>query len=103
MDGMLKAYSSSNGEYGVIVFSETPGQAKASAANHFDVDFVDVSVKRAKWADEYAGKEIIPKSAYLVAGWWWECECGFPQYEETAIVIDEVVYCEKCKPGVVNK
>ncbi len=91
-----KAFAVSDGEHSIIVFTTTAGKAKAWGANEFGVDFIDVaSVNRAKWADKYEGKEI-PKEAYLAAGWWWECECGFPQTKETAIIKDDTVLCKDC-------
>ncbi|MEM5669942.1 hypothetical protein AAHB59_18200 [Bacillus cereus] len=40
----------------------------------------------------------IPKREFLEHGWFWEYICGIPQYNDDAIIIDETVYCEKCKP-----
>lgn len=94
----MKAYQVSNGEYSCIAFG-TRGQARSLGANEFGCDFTEVDVKRAKWADEYQGAENIPKEAFLKNGWWWECNCGQAQYEETAIVLNEFVYCEKCLPN----
>lgn len=94
----MKAYQVSNGEYSQVFFAETAGQARQYGANEFGIDFIAVEVRRAKWADEYGSEHLIPKWAYLANGWWWECQCGFPQYEETAVVIRDVVYCEACKP-----
>jgi hypothetical protein len=94
MSGNLKAYHVSNDDgYGQIIFAETPGKAKAR--NSFYADFLELRATRAKWADKYQGQKI-PKQAYLENGWWFECKCLEMQTEETAIVIDEVIYCEKC-------
>ncbi|MGR3776030.1 hypothetical protein ACT1UG_09785 [Bacillus paramycoides] len=94
----MKAYQVSDGEYSTIVFMETAGQAKAWGSNEFGIDFVDVQVKRCKWADNYKSMDEIPKREFLEHGWFWECICGIPQYDDDAIIIDETVYCEKCKP-----
>lgn len=93
----MKAYQISDGEYSQIVFTETPGQAKRCGMDEFGIDFIEVEVRRAKWADQHKSEDLIPKQAYLDNGWWWECRCGFPQTKEDAIVIEDVVYCEECK------
>ncbi|PFF35588.1 hypothetical protein CN327_06865 [Bacillus cereus] len=93
----MKAYQFSDGEYSRILFAETEGQARNCGKCEFGIDFIDVEVRRAKWADQYKHEHLIPKKAYLENGWWWECRCGTPQYEETAIVIGDMVYCDKCK------
>lgn len=95
----LKAYQVGNGEYSIIAFG-TRGQVRRLGADEFGCDFIKVDVRRAKWADEYQGTENIPKEVFLKNGWWWECNCGMAQYEETAILINDVVYCEKCQPNL---
>lgn len=94
----MKAYQVSDGEYSRIAFAKTAGQARNFGMCEFGIDFIHVEVRRAKWADEYGSESQIPKWAYLLNGWWWECRCGHPQYDETAIVIEDMVYCEDCKP-----
>ncbi|GED14011.1 hypothetical protein [Aneurinibacillus migulanus] len=92
----LKAYQVSNGEYSQIVFSSTRGGAKYISEFYDGSNFLDLEVRRARWADEFVDAHSIPKQSYLDNGWWWECRCGQPQYKETAIVINELVYCQKC-------
>ncbi|OUB11236.1 hypothetical protein BK708_29965 [Bacillus thuringiensis serovar yunnanensis] len=96
----MKAYQVSDGEYSQLCFAETAGQARNFGKCEFGIDFIDVEVRRAKWADQYKKEHLIPKQAYLDNGWWWECRCGTPQYKETAIVIGDRVYCEDCKDKV---
>lgn len=93
----MKAYQVSDGEYSCIAFG-TRGQARSLGANEFGCNFTEVDVRRAKWADEYQGAENIPKEVFLKNGWWWECNCGQAQYEKTAIIINDAVCCEKCRP-----
>ncbi|PFJ30638.1 hypothetical protein COI92_06520 [Bacillus anthracis] len=93
----MRAYQVSDGEYSRIFFAETAGQARNFGKCEFGIDFIDVEVRRAKWADQYKHENFIPKQVYLENGWWWECRCGTPQYEESAIVIRDMVYCESCK------
>ncbi|MFA2720593.1 hypothetical protein [Bacillus paranthracis] len=95
----MKAYQVSDGEYSRITFAETAGQARNFGMCEFDIDFIAVEARRAKWADEYQHEHLIPKEAYLANGWWWECKCGTPRYEETAIVIGDMVYCKDCRPN----
>ncbi|HDR8453935.1 TPA: hypothetical protein QC364_000726 [Bacillus cereus] len=99
----MKAYQVSDGEYSRIAFAETAGQARNFGMCEFGIDFITVEVRRAKWADEYGSEHQIPKEAYLANGWWWECKCGSPQYEETAIVIGDMVYCKECRPDREEK
>lgn len=56
-----------------IVFTHTAGQAKAQIADEYDIDFVDINVKRLKWADRYANCAEIPIHAYLANSWWVPC------------------------------
>lgn len=95
----MKAYICSNDEYSTVVFAETRGKARtmAKANDLFDfTDWIDISVRRAPEFDSFAEQGYVPKEVLIKHGWWWECKCGTPQYEETAIVINDSVFCEKC-------
>lgn len=74
-----KAYIIRDAEEGrcVIEFSEHAASARRNGANELGLDFTEVeSCVRAPWADQYAPGPV-PLSAYLDAGWWFECQsCG---------------------------
>lgn len=84
-----------------IVFAETQGRAKALIANEFDMEYVDVRVKRQPQFDKYAENGTVPKAALLADGWWFECaSCRDTVRQEDlsegAEVIDDKVYCADC-------
>jgi hypothetical protein len=96
--GCMKAYEVFGWDgHGTIVFADTPGKAKANAVID-NTEFIELHAKRAKYADPYVEQGFVPKKVMLENGWWFNCNCYQPQHEDTAIVIDEVVYCKKCKP-----
>lgn len=62
---------------GSIIFATSAVAARRIGANeHADGDFSAVSCRRAKWADDYAGKPL-PISLMVEHGWHFECMgCG---------------------------
>lgn len=78
-----------------IVFAETAAQAKyISEAYSNGVPWTDISAVRKPQFDQYAETGIIPKSAYIADGWYFECDaCGsFSATHENG----EKVLCEDC-------
>lgn len=78
-----------------IVFAETVSQAKyRSEAYSCGVPWVYISAIRKPMFDQYAESGIIPKSAYIKDGWYFECdECG--SYSATRMN-EENVLCDDC-------
>lgn len=81
-----------------IVWTTTPGKAKALLAAEHDEEFTEIRVRRLPWADEYGDSKRIPAEEFLSRGWWLPCtNCGTPVYDDTATVLDEVeVLCDEC-------
>ncbi|MGR5964145.1 hypothetical protein ACT7DB_06935 [Bacillus cereus] len=96
----MKAYhvQSSDGEHQEIVFAETTGKAKMKSEASGWCEYTEVRANRVKEFDQYSGLGYVPKEAMLKNGWWFECEkCSTTCTEEDAVVIDEKVFCEKCR------
>lgn len=95
----VKAYvwdSDWNGE-SYIVWTTTPGKAKALLAAEHDECFKDIRVRRLPWADEYRVVDDIPAEVFLSNGWWLPCaKCGTDVYEDTAVLTETEVLCEDC-------
>lgn len=75
----IKAYMVRDSDEGacVIEFAEHAATARRNGANALNISFEEVeSCTRAQWADQYAPGPV-PLSAYLAAGWWFDCQhCG---------------------------
>lgn len=97
----MKAYhvhdkGNSNEEaYHEIVFAETPAQAKyKSEAYSNGVPWTDIAAIRKPQFDQYAESGVIPRSAYVADGWYFECDqCGslFATNE-----VNEQIICDFC-------
>lgn len=81
-----------------IVWTTTPGKAKALLAAEHDEEFAEIRVRRLPWADEYGDSKIIPAKEFLSNGWELNCtNCGKVVRNGTATVLDEVeVLCDEC-------
>jgi hypothetical protein len=97
---VVKAYQVSHPEdESMIVFAETAGQARGKAYSvGFWDEFTELRVTRSPYADPYAEDGKVPTSVLLEHDWYFECDCFEMQDIETAIVINEKIFCEKCKP-----
>lgn len=101
----MKAYMGGDSEgYATIHFAESRGKARQHFSNEYGIDFIDVQVNRAAYADPYANGDRIPRKVLLENGWWLECRCvnSHPMTEDDAVVIDDVVYCDECKHKAVS-
>jgi len=78
-----------------IVFAETAAQAKyKSEAYSYGVPWTDIAAIRKPELDQYAETGVIPKSAYIADGWYFECDdCG--SFSATNQIGDKV-YCSSC-------
>lgn len=77
-----KAYKVSTdcGDYSVVVFAETSGQAKVAAlgTDWFTYcEFTELNARREPAFDAYQDADDIPLQTYLENGWEWDCaDCG---------------------------
>lgn len=99
----MKAYIAKDlhgGHGGRVVFADTPGRARTIAHGEFGgwVEWLDIGVRRAPEYDKYADAGKVPKEVLLADGWYWECgDCYNPTYEESAVIINDTVYCTNCR------
>ena len=74
---------------------ETAAQAKYNSESYSNgVPWTDISAVRKPQFDQYAEDGIIPKSAYIADGWYFECDvCGsFSATNE----VEGKVLCDSC-------
>lgn len=104
----LKAYraydKSEDSDYGMmIVLAESASEARQIGWLYSDdigVDeYIDMRVKRERWADVYATTTEIPLQAYLENGWRWSCKgCGdmVGVADIGGVTAQEEPLCERC-------
>lgn len=99
----MKAYEYDDDDgMATIYYAETTGQAKYLVKYDYDIDFTDIRVRRAKWADEYGSMDEIPPIIFIKQGWGWDClGCNKMLYEDDfeekrAITEDGEIYCKEC-------
>lgn len=87
--------------YSQIVYAESASKAKMLIDT--DIQFINIRVHRAKWADQYGNMKDIPIEVLLNRGWWYDCNggCGDRLYDQdlidkTAIIEDNHIYCKEC-------
>lgn len=84
----------------IIVWAETRGKAKTSAMKEtdYDMDYVDIRPRRAKWADGYSDMDDIPTEVYLENGWCWPCsECDCMMFKgDIGGYVDGEPVCTEC-------
>ncbi|WP_052098091.1 hypothetical protein [Paenibacillus stellifer] len=80
----MKAYhvrdKENSGEeaYHEIVFAESHSQAKYKSEAYSDgVPWTDISAARKPEFDQYSESGVVPRSAYIEDGWYFDCDqCG---------------------------
>ena len=104
---MLKAYEYDNdfNDESFIVFAESANKAKQIVCNsdYTDDKYIDVRVKRVKWADKYKETEKIPAEEYLKHGWQLDCAgCLERVGEDECVIINGAPYCKECASDIKN-
>lgn len=94
-----------NGEIHEIVFAETRGKAIYGSWAYAEYgDWTCVRARRAPEFDSYADAKSIPDEAYLAAGWSLECPgCWRRIWQENAVIVNGVAYCDQCAPNVYGR
>lgn len=88
-----------DGEMQEVVFAEKRSEAIYKSEAYRWTDYINVRVKRAKYAD---GLENEPKDKILQVlldnGWWFECGNCFTHVtdEDSFFIQNGHVFCEKC-------
>ncbi|WPZ36740.1 hypothetical protein T8K17_11400 [Thalassobaculum sp. OXR-137] len=93
----LKAYivteHVSGEDQAVVRFAASNVIARREGANGLDVEFPDVSCKRAEHFDGFAPGPV-PDHALFKAGWWFFCtHCQARASDGSGALIDGVAYC----------
>ena len=103
---MNKAYSyqDDSGDV-VIVYGETRNKVKVEIQGTYGVNYTDIRVKRASWADKYGSVENIPDKAWLDNDYAVKCnECGEFCYEHEGKWLEDGRWvCEKCSDWIKEK
>lgn len=84
-------------EDSVVSFATTNIAARRMGANEIGAEFEDVTCRRLKWADEYAGSKI-PVFAFIKNGWRYACwTCGVSVSDETKdpVLDQSLVFCSE--------
>ncbi|MCC2250058.1 hypothetical protein JUJ52_08770 [Virgibacillus sp. AGTR] len=63
-----------NGEMQEIVFAETRAKAIYQSEAYGWTDYINVRIKRARYADGLEGNPKQLKQSMLENGWWFECD-----------------------------
>lgn len=98
----VKAYAWNDEYHGGshIVWTTTPGKAKALFAAEHDEEFTEMRVYRVPWADKYRSMDDIPAEEFLKNGWYLYCaNCGTHVYDDTAVLTEKNVFCTECAKG----
>lgn len=90
-------YEDTEDDFVYVVYATSAMLAKKEITAMFNVNYIDVRVKRCPWADKYKTMEEIPATEWLANGYSIACECcGKQCYEEDLINQNQHYFCREC-------
>ena len=96
----MKAWSvqDTSGDFGIVLFAETRGQAHSLGTQELDEEWCEVRVKRAPAFDDLAPGPVTDRD-YLARGWWVYCPCSAMVFDDGAVMNEQgEAFCsERCR------